>query len=117
MDLIKLSDVMTGLVCTTGFVLFNREQPTPYNVGKRVGASVAGRMVQENSKLPSIALPYNTELSGKDMATGLAGASIALAEGKSVQNAILNDGLRLKLSSMITREGMKVLGVADMKLL
>lgn len=116
------SDVATGVLCSLGYYLMDNEKTSLYNVGKRVGASVGGNISTElkkyfSLKIEDINLPLGTKLTNKDISTGLIGSGIGLVEGESVKKSLTNSGLRLMVSSMVAREGMKILGIEDKPLI
>jgi hypothetical protein len=106
---ITLDDVATASLCTLGFVVINKETPSLMKFGLRLGSSILGRMIQENTEISPIELPLQVQIQSQDVLRGVVNTAAGLTQNKSLKNAALNDGLRLSLSSLATRELMKIL--------
>lgn len=109
MSLLRLSDVVSGLVCVTYDVATGKKASLE-RFGQQTAYRALGRKLNEQTNLPSVSLPMVSE---NDLYTGGLAVADSKLRKKQGNSQTLHDGLRATLSSVATGYIMNASGVAD----
>jgi hypothetical protein len=113
MSFLKLSDLVSGVICVSYDVVMGKKMDMSRGV-EQVVYRVVGRKVNESTTLPYVSLPVVKE---NDVYCGVTAVIDSMVRQRQTTNVSLYDGVRAMVSSTVADYALTAVNVADRQLI